>query len=434
MGNFYTPLSGLTAAQNQLQNVSNNLANIDTDGYKDQTLTFSDVFSQTGITNGSGDPLQTGSGVQTSSTDGNFSEGSLNTTGTPSNMAISGNGFFVVQNSNGAQVFTRAGDFTTNNQGEIETPDGSLVLGYPATSGVVNTSTSLQPLIVGSGVTTPAVPSTKINITANLDAQSAVGASTSSTLPVYDSLGGNHTITVTYTKTGQNTWGYNVTVPSSDLAPAPTATTTQIASGTMTFNSSGLLVSTEPTGGTATVSPSAGISLTVPPVATPPATQTTFADGAATMTLAWNLVTQGTPTITQTATTSSTAATSTDGFASGTLQTYAIEPDGTISGTFSSGQTLALGQVAVANFANYQGLTDVGNNNYQATNASGPAVVGLANSGGRGTVLGGQVEQSNVNIATEFGKMIVAQQAYSANAKTVTTFNQISQATLAILQ
>src|ERR1700761_7625910 len=142
MGNFYTPLSGLTAAQNQLQNVSNNLANIDTDGYKDQSLTFADIFSQTGITNGSGDPLQTGSGVQTSSTDGNFSEGSLNTTGTPSNMAISGSGFFVVQNSNGAQVYTRAGDFTTNNQGEIETPDGSLVLGYPATNGVVNTSTS----------------------------------------------------------------------------------------------------------------------------------------------------------------------------------------------------------------------------------------------------------------------------------------------------
>jgi flagellar hook protein FlgE len=434
MGNFYTPLSGLTAAQNQLQTVSNNLANIDTDGYKDQTLTFADIFSQTGTTNGSGDPLQTGSGVQTSSTDANFTEGSLTTTGTPSNMAISGSGFFVVQNSSGAQVFTRAGDFTTNNQGEIETPDGSLVLGYPATNGVVNTSTSLQPLIVGSGVTTPAVPSTMINISANLDATSAVGASTSSTLPVYDSLGAPHTITVTYTKTALNAWSYAVTVPSSDLTPAPSSTTTQIASGAMNFNSSGTLVSTEPTGGTTPVLPSAGITLTIPPVATPPATQTTFADGASTMSLAWGLVTQGTPTITQTATASSTSATSTDGFASGTLQTYAIEPDGTVSGTFSSGQTLALGQVAVANFANYQGLTDVGNNNYQATNASGPAVVGLASTGGRGTVLGGQVEQSNVNIATEFGKMIVAQQAYSANAKTVTTLNQISQATLAILQ
>src|ERR1700677_1568998 len=156
MGSFATPLSGLTAAQGQLESVSNNLANIDTDGYKDQTLTFADIFSQTnGITNGSGDPLQTGSGVETNSTDADFSEGSLNATGISSNMAISGNGFFVVQDSQGAQVYTRAGDFTTNNQGQITTPDGSLVLGYPAVNGVVNTATTLQPLDVGTGVTIP---------------------------------------------------------------------------------------------------------------------------------------------------------------------------------------------------------------------------------------------------------------------------------------
>ena len=103
MGSFATPLSGLTAAQGQLQSVSNNLANIDTDGYKDQTLTFADVFSQTGAANGSGDPLQTGSGVAISSTDANFTEGSLNATGTASNMAVSGNGFFVTTNSTGLQ-------------------------------------------------------------------------------------------------------------------------------------------------------------------------------------------------------------------------------------------------------------------------------------------------------------------------------------------
>ena len=115
MGSFSTPLSGLTAAQDQLQSVSNNLANIDTDGYKDQTLTFSDIFSQTGATNGSGDPLQTGYGVAVSSTDSNFTEGSLNATGTSSNMAVSGNGFFVTQSATGAPDYTRAGDFTTNN-------------------------------------------------------------------------------------------------------------------------------------------------------------------------------------------------------------------------------------------------------------------------------------------------------------------------------
>ncbi len=434
MGSFATPLSGLTAAQGQLQSVSNNLANINTNGYKDQTLTFADVFSQNGVTNGSGDPVQTGSGVTISSTNANFTEGSLNATGTTSNMALSGNGFFVTQSASGLLDYTRAGDFATNKAGQITTPSGELVLGYPATNGLVNTAAALQPLQVGTGVTSPAVASTTFDISANLNASSAVGDTASSTLPVFDSLGAAHTLSVTYTMTAPNTWGYNVTIPSSDLSPAPASATTTVASGTLNFNGSGVLISTLPTGAVATVAPSAGIALTVPPVAVAPAPQTTFANGATTMPLTWTLVTSGAPTITQTSTASATSATSTNGFASGTLQTYAVQPDGTISGTFSSGQTLALGQVAVASFANNQGLVAIGNNNYQATAASGPAVVGIAGTGGRGTVIGGSVEQSNVNIATEFSKLIVAQQAYSANAKSITTFNQVSQATIAMLQ
>jgi flagellar hook protein FlgE len=433
MGSFATPLSGLTAAQGQLQSVSNNLANINTNGYKDQTLTFADVFSQNGVTNGSGDPVQTGSGVTISSTDAKFTEGSLNATGTTSNMALSGNGFFVTQSASGLPDYTRAGDFATNKAGQITTPSGELVLGYPATNGVVNTAAALQPLQVGTGVTSPAVASTTFDISANLNASSVVGDTASSTLPVFDSLGAAHTLSVTYTMAAPNTWSYAITIPSADLTPAPAGASTTVASGTLTFNSSGVLTSTLPAGGVATA-PSAGITLTIPPVAVAPAPQTTFANGAATMPLKWALVTAGTPTITQTSTASATSATSTNGFASGTLQSYAVQPDGTINGTFSSGQTLALGQVAVASFANNQGLVAIGNNNYQATAASGPAVVGVAGTGGRGTVIGGSVEQSNVNIATEFSKLIVAQQAYSANAKTITTFNQVSQATIALLQ
>jgi flagellar hook protein FlgE len=437
MGSFATPLSGLTAAQGQLQSVSNNLANINTDGYKDQTLTFADVFSQTGVTNGSGDPLQTGSGVTVSSTDSDFAEGTLNATGTSSNMALSGNGFFVTQSSSGLPDYTRAGDFSTNNAGQITTPSGELLLGYPAVNGVVNTAAALQPLQVGTGVTSPAKASTSFNISANLDATSVVGDTASSTLPVIDSLGASHTLTVTYTMTAPNTWSYAVTIPTADLLPAPAAPippTTLVASGTLNFNSSGALISTEPTGGAATVAPSAGIAITIPPVAVAPAVQTTFADGAATMPLTWDLVTAGNPTITQTSTASATSATSTNGFASGTLSTYAVQPDGTIEGTFSSGQTLALGQVAVASFANNQGLVAVGNNNYEVSAASGAPVIGVAGTGGRATIVGGSVEQSNVNIATEFAKLIVAQQAYSANAKSITTFNQVSQTTIAMLQ
>jgi flagellar hook protein FlgE len=151
------------------------------------------------------------------------------------------------------------------------------------------------------------------------------------------------------------------------------------------------------------------------------------------MALNWNLETAGNS-ITQTRSASGQSATTTNGYPSGTLETYVVQPDGTIEGTFTSGNSLALGQVAVATFANTQGLVSTGNNNYQPTGASGTAVVGLAGTGGRGTVIGGSVEESNVDIATEFAKMIVAQQAYSANAKSITTFNQVSQATIAMLQ
>jgi flagellar hook protein FlgE len=272
-----------------------------------------------------------------------------------------------------------------------------------------------------------------MSISANLDADSTAGGTATSSPAVFDSLGNSHTLTVTYTMNAPGSWGYSVSIPSADLTPPSASPNTVIASGTLTFNSSGALTSVTPTGGTAT-DPSAGIAFTIPPAATGGATQSALADGAATMNLNWNLDTAGSPTITQTASASTTSATSTDGFASGTLQKYTVQSDGVIDGTFSSGQTLALGQVAVASFANDQGLADVGNNDYQTTAASGAAVIGVAGAGGRGTISGGAVEQSNVNIATEFAKLIVAQQAYSANAKTITAFNQVSQTTIAMLQ
>jgi flagellar hook protein FlgE len=412
MGSFSIPLSGLTAAQGQLQTVSNNLANISTDGYKDENLTFSDVFSQASSTNGSGDPIQTGSGVLTSSTTSDFTEGNLNATGTSSNMALSGNGFFVTQGAGGLSDYTRAGDFTSNKAGQLTTPNGELLLGYPAVGGVVNTAAALQPLQVGS-VTSPAAATSSVDITANLDATTAVGGTASSSLPIFDSLGAQHTLSVSYTNTAPNTWTYSVSLPAADVTAGATGTTV-VGSGTLNFSGNGTLTSMS----------------NVTPIVVP-----TYADGATgTQGIAGPFGTATSPTITQTATPSSTSATNQDGYASGTLASYAVQPDGTIEGTFTSGNTLALGQVAVASFANTEGLASTGNNNYQGTSASGPAVIGVAGTGGRGSIVGGDVEQSNVDIATEFAKLIVAQQAYSANAKSITTFNQVSQTTIAMIQ
>ncbi len=409
MSFFAIPVSGLLASQDELTSVSNNLANLDTIGYKDQNVSFADVFAQGNVSGGIA-PVQTGLGVQVNSSTSDFSNGSTTATNVSSNMALTGAGFFVTKQADGATDYTRAGNFVTNSSGQLTDPSGNLVLGYPAVNGVVSTGSVLQPIQVGAGLVSPAVATTSFGITANLSASAAVGATSSSPLQVYDSLGNAHTLTVNYTNTGANTWSYTIDVPTSDTG----ATSSVVASGTLTFNSSGAL--TSPSGSVT------GISIP------------SLTDGAAPMNLTWNLNGAGTsPTITQINVASSTSATTQDGFAGGSLSSYSIADDGTIQGLFSNGQTLALGQVAVASFTNVQGLTRIGDNNYQASNASGPAEVGAAETGGRGSILGGYTEGSNVDVATEFAKMIVAQQAYQSNAKVVTTFDQVSQATIAMV-
>jgi flagellar hook protein FlgE len=159
-----------------------------------------------------------------------------------------------------------------------------------------------------------------------------------------------------------------------------------------------------------------------------------LADGAAPMNLTWNLTnSSGGAAITQQNATSATSTTTQDGYGVGTLTGYSVLANGTVQGQFSNDQTLALGQVAVAGFANTQGLAQTGSNDYQATFASGAAVVGQAGAGGNGTITGGSVEESNVDLSTEFANMIVAQQGYEANAKALTTLNQISQATIQMM-
>ena len=413
MGFFGVPLSGLVASEDQLQTVSNNLANLDTVGYKAQTTSFSDLFAQSSMLNGVGDPLQSGLGVTTSQTVSNMTDGSPTPTGVASNMALTGNGFFVTQDSSGATQYTRAGDFTVNSQGELVAPSGNLVMGYPATNGVVDTSSPLQALVIGQNATSPASATKNFGFALNLDATASTsGAATtySNTSEVYDSLGNGQQLTINYTQTAPNTWSYNVNVPTSATGSA----STQIAQGTLNFSSSGQLVS-----------PTGSIALTIP----------NLADGASAMNLNWNLDdSSGNPTITQTSAASGMSSPTQDGYPSGTFSgTYSVATDGTIETSFTNGQTTAIGQVALANFVNTQGLAQVGGNAFQATYAAGTAQIGTAGAGGLGTITGGSVESSNVDVATEFGKMIVAQQAYQANARTITTMDQLVQTTMQML-
>ena len=405
MLNFSIPLSGLTAASESLSVISDNLANLNTVGFKGSTASFNDLFYQALGSNGANNPIQVGQGVTLGSVTTTFTDGGIQPTGVPTNAAITGNGFFVTDN-NGVAEYTRAGNFTLNSEGQLTTQAGQLVMGYPAVNGVVNPSQTIAPIVVNQGQLIPASPTTAIQTQTNLDASSAVGTNFAQPLTVYDSLGTAHVLTYQFTKTASNAWDYQITLPAADTGA--TGTPTVLASGSLAFNSDGTLAT--PT------APVTGIAVAG------------LADGASGMNLTWNLQNSGgTALITQSASPSSTGSTFQDGFGSGTLTNFHIDSDGTIEGTFSNNQTLALGQIVIGSFANPQGLLRVGQNSYQTTLSSGAVVIGNPGNGGRGTLTGGSVEQSNVDIAAEFANMIVTQRGYQANARVVTTFDTLTQ-------
>jgi len=416
---FSIPLSGLAASSDALSVIANDLANLNTTGFKDQEASFQDLFYQLIGSTGAGDPLQLGTGTQVGSVSTNFNDGSPNTTGIATDVAITGKGFFVTE-SNGVTEFTRDGHFAIGPSGELMTQDGQSVMGYLAVNGAIPPGQALSPITLGQGQISPPAATTTMQMTANLDATAADGATFSAPpLMVYDSLGVSHLLTFQFTKEASGAWSYQITIPAADVGK--TGNPVVIASGDaagnddLVFDSNGKLTS-----------PAAN--LTGIPI-------TGLADGASDMSINWNLYdSSGNPLLTQVASQSTQSSTFQNGYSSGTLMSFSIEGDGTIQGTFSNGQTTAIAQLALANFANEQGLQRVGGNSYLATLSSGAAVIGVPGAGGRGSVTGGALEQSNVDIATEFAQMIVAQRGFQANAKVVTTFDQVTQDTINLKQ
>lgn len=409
MPSFSIALTGLEANSVALDTIGNNLANLNTTAFKDQSTSFSDLFYQNIGNTGSGDALQVGLGTQVAGTATDFSQGSLSTTTTSTDMALNGNGFFVVDQG-GLEQLTRAGDFQLDQSGNLITSTGDGVMGYAAANGVVNTNTPLTTLQVPVDETQAAQATKNFGLTANLDAATAIGGTFSSTITMYDSLGTSHAATVDFTKTADNTWNYQISLPSGDATGTPVNNT-----GTLTFSSSGALLTP--------ASNVAGISFPG------------MTDGASDMTFNWNLYnSSGAPQIGQTVGTSTATASTQDGFASGSYQSFSVDANGVISAAFSNGQTETIGQVAVASVTNVQGLTVEGGNNYQTTASSGAASVGAAGAGGRGSIEDDTLEQSNVDISTEFANLIVAQRAFEANSKTVTTFDTVTQETINMIR
>jgi flagellar hook protein FlgE len=411
MGNFSIALSGLQADSVALNTIGNNLANLNTTAFKGQTTAFEDLFYQQIGQSGSGDAIQLGAGTRVSGTSTNFTEGTIlpDSNSNSADMALAGNGFFVVQQG-GVQSLTRAGNFQLSSNGNLITQDGQQVMGYAAVNGVVNQNSSLSPITIPVGLNEGAQATQNFSVTTNLNSNATVGTTFSTPVQIFDSLGQSHQATVSYTKTATNTWSYSVALPTGDATGVPSNNT-----GTLTFDTSGNLVS--PTGSVNNI------------------TFPTLADGASDLSFNWNLNnSSGKPTISQLAAASSNTANSQDGFTSGVYQSFIVDSAGVITANFSNGRTLTVGQLAVATVANTAGLTATGGNNFMTTAASGLATVGVAGAGGRGTVDDGALEQSNVNISTEFSNLIVAQRAFEANSKTVTTFDTISQDVLSMVR
>jgi flagellar hook protein FlgE len=432
---FYSGLSGLSSNANALNVVGNNLSNINTVGFKGSSASFSDIFSSTlsGVAmTGNGDPIQFGLGTQVNGVTQDFAQSSFQSASSALDMAIQGNGFFTLRNAAGQEVYTRDGSFSQDSNGFLVASDGSNVLGYTIDPITGLPSAAATPIQISSGLTSAAVATSTITMGTNLNSSApttGTGSTFSSPIQVFDSQGNAQNLTVTYTNTGNNTWTYAVTAGAAGTTiTGPGAST----AGTLVFNTDGTLQSVN------------GTALTYPITAA----QATAANTATQLTITWpngatanqainlNVVdpSSDTPTITQYAATSATSSSAQNGYASGTLSSLAVDQNGIISGTFTNGQIVKLAQVALSTFNNVNGLVQAGNNEWTQSLSSGAPSIGVAGQGGRGSVLGSNLELSNVDVATEFTDMILNQRGYEANSKIITTTDQLLQDTLAMKQ
>lgn len=405
MQSMYSGISGLQNFQNQMDVVGNNIANVNTVGFKAQRADFATLFSQTlagasspTATQGGTNPVQVGLGVTLAGTGTNMTQGSLQETGQPTDVGIQGQGFFIVQTGQG-QAFTRAGNFSVDAKGQLTTPAGALVQGWQASSaGTLPTQDAahLTGITIPQGATSPATATANVAFGGNLQAGTATTSPYVTEVDVYDSLGNLIPVTVTFTPSGTNAWSWKATVPASGTSTTPTT----VGTGSLSFTASGQ-INTTSTSGTLSITPT---------------------DGASALSIKVDF-----SQLTQFASASTASENSVDGNAAGTLQTYAIDPAGAVTGVFSNGQRQLLGQIALAGFENPLGLQSSGANLYTVSNNSGSPQVGVAGTGKLGSLAPGTLEMSNVDLSQEFTNMITAERAFQANAQVITISDTMLQ-------
>jgi flagellar hook protein FlgE len=397
---LFSGISGLRAHQQMMDVTGNNIANVNTTGYKSSQTVFQDTLSQ--MVNAAGapqnqaggtNPAQVGLGVRMASISANFGQGAAQTTGKSSDMMIQGDGFFVVK-SGGESLFTRAGSFSFDANGSLTTPNGQIVQGWTAESdGTVNTAGAPGDIKLPIGISLAPEATTAFTLTGNLSYEAAVGATSAKTIPiqVIDDNGQSKMLDVVLTKAapvnGNSVW--RMTMPTMNPQPNPAFVDISFPAG----KASGELDADGVDTGKITMG---GYSIDIRDL-------TTYAGNTEARVSASN------------------------GSGAGILSSYTVSNTGQIVGVFSNGLKQTLGQLALANFNNVNGLEKIGDSMFRSTVNSGLAQVGAAGSGGLGLITSGALEMSNVDLAQEFTNLVIAQRGFQANSRIITTSDEILQ-------
>jgi len=401
---FGIALSGLNAAQTDLNVTANNIANSATNGFKQSRSEFAELFavSPQGVSRN-----QYGNGVKVAAVAQQFSQGNINTTNSSLDLALSGSGFFVLSDG-GATAYSRAGAFQVDNAGYVVNSQNQRLQVYPpATTGNFNTSTMGDLRLVTSE--SPPQATSSIETVFNLPANSAEPTSApfdpadpnsyneARSVTVYDSLGAAHTTSLYWSKTAtQNEWSMNVYVDGNPVGTPQTLTYSSTGSLTSPANGQIVLPAYDAAAGLAT--------------------------GAAPLNLTFDMSRS-----TQYGDSFSMTSSTQDGFTTGRLIGIDVDSNGVVQARFTNGRSTSLGQVAIANFSNPQGLQQLGNTNWAETNASGQPLFGQAGGSGYGLIQSGSLEASNVDITAQLVNMITAQRNFQANAQMIQTADQVTQ-------
>ena len=411
---MFAAISGLRNHQTMMDVVGNNIANINTTGFKSSNTVFSEVLSQTirgagaaSATGGGSNPTQVGLGSRVSAITSSFSQGALQRTSRSTDFAIQGDGFFAIDQG-GERLYTRSGSFSVDALGRLVTQDGGLVQGWQARNGVVTTTGPVGSVVIPVGDLIPPQRTSVIDVGGNLPSDADVGTTVVAAVNVYDGQGTAVNLRFEFTKTGANAWSVvgRYVDTAGVLQPTPPAAGQAITNGSLTFDAAGAL--TSPT------------TLTVP---------AGFVPGFASDPISVTLGEADEPNhLSQYGKLTSVAVLDQDGQSAGSLQGFSVSQDGLLVGSYTNGRTRAIGQLAITNFANPEGMEKAGGStNYRATVNSGLPQMGEPGEGGRGFVSGGALEMSNVDLAQEFTNLIIAQRGFQANSRVITTSDQMLQ-------